>query len=129
MPLFVRKLLDGYKDVISINENASWVGYGSLICGFVFSQGTLSAIVRTCPWIPSLSSLQRASSSFDSRRFMKQLRSKILRFRKDKNIDEYCLVIDDPSIKKFSDNLPGSGKWATSSQNSYPKFPENNLNK
>lgn len=119
MPLFVRKLLDGYKDVISINENASWLGYGSLICGIVFSQATLSAIVRTCPWSPSLSSLQRATASFDSKRFMKRLRSKILKYLKDKNIAEFCLVIDDTSIEKFSDNLPGFGKWATSSQNGY----------
>jgi hypothetical protein len=119
MPLFVRKLLDGYKDVISINENASWLGYGSLICGFLFPQASLSSIVRTCPWSPSLSSLQRATTSFDSKRFMKRLRSKILKYLKDKKIDEFCLVIDDTSIEKFSDKLPGFGKWATSSQNGY----------
>jgi hypothetical protein len=98
MLLFVRKLLDDYKDVFSINENTSWLGYGSLISGFVFSHATFSAIVRTCPWSSSLSCLQRATTSFDSKRFMKQLRSKILKYLKDKNIDEYYLVIDDTSI-------------------------------
>ena len=121
MPKLVREVLDGYKDVISNNTFPSWLGYGALISGFVFSQPSLSDIVRDFAWSPSVSTLQRASASFNSKKFMKRLRAKILKYLltllKDATLTDFCITIDDTSIEKFSENLTGSGNWATSSKN------------
>ena len=36
-----------------------------------------------------------------------------------KNLEDFCIAIDDTPIEKFSSNLPGFGRWATSSQDGY----------
>jgi len=121
MPKLVREVLDGYKDVISNNTFPSWRGYGALISGFVFSQPSLSDMVRDFAWSPSVSTLQRASAGFNSKKFMKRLRTKILKyllkFIKDGTLSDLCMSIDDTPIEKFSENLTGFGNWATSSKN------------
>ena len=123
MPLPVRELLDGYKSAISNNKSPSWLGYGALIAGFTFASPSLSNIARTFAWSPSVSTLQRATASFDAIKFMKRLRSKILAYilkiLKVKNLEDFCIAIDDTPIEKFSEYLPGFGRWATSSQDGY----------
>ena len=113
MPLPVRELLDGYKSAISNDTNPSWLGYGALVAGFTFASPSLSNIVRTFAWSPSVSTLQRATSSFDTIKFMKRLRSKILAYilkiLKVKNLCDFCIAIDDTPIEKFSKDLPGFG--------------------
>ena len=54
---------------------------------------------------------------------MKRLRSKILAYilkiLKVKNLCDFCIAIDDTPIEKFSKDLPGFGRWATSSHDGY----------
>ncbi len=108
----VRSLADNFKDL------ANGIQYNSL-CSFflifLYQYKSISDFVRSTPGSLSVSSLSEAVKDFDGNRFMRRLRSKILRQHNGKlNSKDFCFAIDDTDNPKCGKKFYNVGNWKSS---------------
>lgn len=105
-PAAVRKVADRYKDCVEFSFGA----FCTLFALHVFGCRSLCDAVRTFGWAPSVSTLDRAVQGFEPTRFMRRLRSSVLRRYKDKfDSGELCFVVDDTLVKREGNNIFAKG--------------------
>ena len=76
----------------------------------------MSNLVRNAPWTRSVSSLSRSAQNFPDNRFMRRLRSSVLRkYNGQIDPNHFVYVIDDTANPKYSGNAFNAGAWHGSS--------------
>src|SRR5688572_30145872 len=93
VPGSIRKVADQYKDLFS----DCGIGFSmlcALLCYFLFGAKSFSALVRMCPWAPSVSSLSRAAARFRPNRAMRRLRERVLKKYSHINNNDFCFAVD-----------------------------------
>lgn len=107
----IRKLIFRFKDIGKDNLN-NFTNFCALASLFLLGKDNLSATVRACPWSNSVSELSRAIKGFDGNRFMRRMRTSILRKYKGKlNLENFIFVLDDTDNPKYGDGIYRKGKW------------------
>ena len=85
VPAGIRKVADRFKD-IGDDRFLNYSNQCAIMCLFLFGLTSLSDVARDCPWSHSVSDLSRAVQGFSGNRYMRRLRSSILRRYKGKSI-------------------------------------------
>jgi len=111
-PKGVRNLADRYKDLFK-HEYSDLCAF---ILYFLWGSSSMSDLVRNAPWTRSVSSLSRSAQNFPNNRFMRRLRSSVLRkYNGQIDPDSFVYVIDDTANPKYSGNVFNAGAWHGSS--------------
>jgi hypothetical protein len=99
VPEFVRQVSDEYKSTQDMDFGA----LSAYFALFLFGLETFCDAARAFPWSPSVSTLSKHLSKFSTNRFMRRMRSKILKKIKEGKIDveDCCYVIDDTIVEKY----------------------------
>lgn len=113
-PEEVRKVVDRFKDLFSIC-GIDFKTAGCFFCYSLFGCHSLSELVKTCPWSPSVSTLNRNLSEFKPNRTMRRLREQILKKYPDMNPNDFCYAVDDTANPRYGKTIFRSGKFGSSS--------------
>lgn len=115
VPVGIRFVADRFKDLFK-GRSGSYNNLCALYCLFLFGLDDLSSVARICPWSHSVSDLSRSVKCFNSNRFMRRLRSSILRKYKQRGLspDDFCFAVDDTANPKYGKTIFRSGKWHSS---------------
>lgn len=108
-------MADRFKDLFE-GRSASYGNLCALFCHFLLGFEGLSPLVRACPWAHSVSDLSRSIRTLDANRFMRRLRSRILRHYDGKiSPDNFCYAVDDTANPKYGKGAFRCGSWHSSS--------------
>jgi hypothetical protein len=112
VPKGIRRLADATKDLFA-GRLGSYCNLCAIFALFLFNYKTMSALARGCPWSHSVSDLSRAVKDFNGNRFMRRMRSSILRKYGGKSLDakDFCFAVDDTDNPKYGKGIYRQGKW------------------
>lgn len=105
MPIFfilpsVRRVYFLFKDLF-VELEMSYAVSCAFLMMFLTRAAGFSALVRTLPGAPSVSTLSRAAMSFRPNRFMRRNQSRILRALAKRGHGDFCFAVDDTANPKY----------------------------
>jgi len=108
----VRKLASRTKHLVS-GRMAAFNNLCAFYTLYLLGLTNMSDLVRVAPWSFSVSDLDRALAGFDGNRFMRRLRTSILRHYDNQALssEDFVLAIDDTDNPRYGKGVYGVGKW------------------
>ena len=108
-PANIRKVADGYKDILGVHYKA----FTAVLCGYIFGVSSLSEIMRYFFFSPSVSTMDRLFQSDTYVNLNRRHRRKVQKIinKVSKDPDRYEWAIDDTLIPHWGKKIWGTYFW------------------